>query len=120
MLQKLKAQRDSLLSEIDDLAEQFQNINSRLDPDNTLSLMDARLMIRDQVQTKDIDSLKEIFGKHFDYVKFNRASEKTDEKLREDPEAFRARNLLLEREHLTRQNDHRPVKRHSRINDLER
>ena len=94
-LQKLEQQRDSLLSEIDSLAEQFEDTRKRVDPDNALPLMDARLMIRDKIQDQGINSLKERFGKYFDYVKFNRAMENVDDKLCEDPEVFRVRGREL-------------------------
>ena len=82
--------------------------------------MDARLSIRDRIQNKDIAALKGTFGTQFDYVTFNRASERTDERLGEDPQVFRSRSWELRRKQQSqRQIDH-PVRRRSRSLDLER
>ena len=64
-------------------------------PDDSLTLMDARLMVRDRIQAKDIEALKDDYGKQFDYIRFQRASENADQKLGEDPDAIRARGREL-------------------------
>lgn len=94
-LERLEQQRDSLLKEIDSQADQFRETKAGVDPDDTLPLMDARLMIRDNIQAKDIEALKDDYGKQFDYIRFQRASENADQKLGEDPDAFRARGKVL-------------------------
>jgi hypothetical protein len=94
-LERLEQQRDSLLKEIDSQADQFRETKAGVDPDDTLPLMDARLMIRDNIQAKDIEALKDDYGKQFDYIRFQRASENADQKLGEDPDAFRARGREL-------------------------
>ena len=106
-LERLEQQRDSLLKEIDIQADQFRETKAGVDPDKSLALMDARLIIRDRIQAKDIEALKDEFGKQFDYTRFQWASENTDQKLGEDPDAFRARGRELSMEqwlhrHLTK------------------
>jgi hypothetical protein len=48
-----------------------------------------------RIQAKDIESLKDDYGKQFDYLRFQRASENPDQRLSEDPDAFRARGREL-------------------------
>jgi hypothetical protein len=94
-LERLEQQREALMKEIDSQADQFRETKTGVDPDDTLPLMDARLMIRDNIQAKDIEALKDDYGKQFDYIRFQRASENADQKLGEDPDAFRARGREL-------------------------
>ena len=75
-LERLEQQRDSLLKEINRQADQFKETKAGVDPDDSLSLMDSRLMIRDSIQAKDMQSLKDEYGKLFDYTRFQRASKK--------------------------------------------
>jgi hypothetical protein len=94
-LERLEQQHEALMKEIDSQADQFKETKAGVDPDKSLALMDARLMIRDRIQAKDIESLKDDYGKQFDYIRFQRASENADQKLGEDPDAFRARGREL-------------------------
>lgn len=64
------------LKEIDIQADQFRETKAGVDPDKSLALMDARLMVRDRLQAKNMQSLKDEYGKLFDYTRFQRASEK--------------------------------------------
>ena len=103
-LERLEQQRDSLLKEINRQADQFKETKADVDPDDSLTLMDARLMVRDRLQAKDMQSLKDEYGKLFDYTRFQRASENTDQKLGEDPDAFRARGRNLATKYTPQQN----------------
>ena len=103
-LERLEQQRDSLLKEINRQADQFKETKAGVDPDDSLALMDARLMVRDRLQAKDMQSLKDEYGKLFDYTRFQRASEKTDQRLGENPDAFRARGRELATKYNPQQN----------------
>ena len=94
-LERLEQQRDSLLKEINRQDDQFKETKAGVDPDDSLTLMDARLMVRDKIQAKDIQALKDEYAKLFDYTRFQRASEKADQRLDEDPDTFRARGSEL-------------------------
>ena len=103
-LERLEQQREALMKEIDSQADQFKETKAGVDPDKSLPLMDARLMIRDRIQAKDIQALKDEYAKLFDYTRFQWASENTDQKLGEDPEAFRARGKELVTKHKPQHN----------------
>ena len=92
------------MKEIDSQADQFKETKAGVDPDKSLPLMDARLMIRDRIQAKDIQALKDEYAKLFDYTRFQWASENTDQRLGEDPEAFRARGKELVTKHKPQHN----------------
>lgn len=92
------------LKEIDIQADQFRETKAGVDPDKSLALMDARLMVRDRLQAKNMQSLKDEYGKLFDYTRFQRASEKTDQRLGENPDAFRARGRELATKYNPQQN----------------
>ena len=119
-LDKLEKQRDSLLSEIDTYSQKFSEVRSRIPSDKELLLMDSRLMIRDRIQNNTIDTLKDTFGNQFDYARFTRASDHTDERLGEDPEFFRHRGMELSRKLSAERQAQQPVRKAARSIDLER
>ena len=82
-LSKLSSQRDSLISEIDSQADQFNEIMSHTDPDKSSELAAARLSIRGNIQDKEERYIRDTFGQRFDYYFFRRAYECADEKLGE-------------------------------------
>ena len=129
-LSKFSSQRDSLISEIDSQADQFNEIMSHTDPDKSSELAAARLAIRGNIQNKEERSIRDTFGQRFDYYLFRRAYECADEKLGEIPASLPDHGKKSIRERLSELQSTQPgnskempgiyIDRKHRSRDLER
>lgn len=100
-LEKLEEQYSSLESQINENAIRFADVKSKADLKQDLTLLDARLSIREKCMEKLLLRLWKIFGKKFNFQRFYTATSQVDSKLAENPDIFHKRALYLEqrREH---------------------
>lgn len=119
-LEKLEVQKERLTEQLAEDTERFQEIKSHLSTEQSDTLLDERITIRETVIPETRSKLQNVFGNKFEHSRLRNASEMIDTALGEDSTIFRERAIqkYWEQEQNHQKNQHLKPKKKSR--DYER
>ncbi|NLC97437.1 MAG: hypothetical protein GX675_07735 [Erysipelotrichaceae bacterium] len=119
-LEKLEEQKDRLTGQLAEDTERFQKIKSKLSPEQSDTLLDERITIRETVIPETRSKLQDVFGNKFEHSRLRNSTDMIDTALGEDSTVFRERAIQKrwEQEQNHQKNQHLKPKKKSR--DFER
>ena len=92
-LEKLEEQKDRLTGQLAEDTERFQEIKSKLSLEQSDTLLDERITIRETVIPETRSKLQNVFGSKFEHSRLRSASDMIDTTLGEDSEIFQERAI---------------------------
>ncbi|MCD8314414.1 MAG: hypothetical protein LUD44_02060 [Firmicutes bacterium] len=97
-LEQMKAQQPKLPDQIASDEKNFAEIKERVPSQQEDTLLNARVLLRDDSRNQVRSKLRETFGQKFEYDKLASAEQQIDDRLDEDSDSFRERAAKMRHE----------------------